>query len=235
MTKNNTNQSAVGNNEVGGNLVIKGHLKQDSRDYSINMKLVEKNSYVFATLYPEETYLHDEEKYFGLRKIERVAVDAYNWFTAHIDIIFDNSYPNGELNKWNFEYVEELSCKIYSADYITDFGIDFSIDFLPDNLPDNSHKIGIYNPHTGKYHWRIRLFLEENGNVRHIESIKNTCPVSPGDKTPNFLEVLLQLGDSFLEETFQVIEQGCEEITEGLEKNTKTIISFIDSLFDDDW
>lgn len=231
MTKNETNQSAIGNNEVGGNLVVKGHIKQDSRDYSINMKLVERNNYVFATPYTEETYPHDDEKYFGLRKIERVAVNAYNWFTAHIEIIFTNSYPDGELKDWKFHYVEELMDDMYGAD----FEIDFSFD-VPDDVPDNFQEIGIYNKHAGRYFWRIRLLLNENGNVEDIRDIKNTCPVPPGVETPDIWQEISQLIEhgsteleKIVEETTQVVEQGYAEtkeaVIEVLEEATEVIES----------
>lgn len=117
----------------------------------------------------------NEPKHIGIKTIERVSKDALNWFLQHSHWALQQAYPMSSYDYWEFESVSEVETGLYNAIFLMTFSLQ--------NIP------------FGTYQWRIRVIIDESGDVINVEDVKNTCPLKPGQQS-------------------QLIEQGFQEIGE---------------------
>lgn len=182
----------------------------------------------------KENHLSDNEKYYGLTKLEQVAVYAVNWIEANVQKRVKEAYHSSKFNGWQFEYIEEIQHGMYSVVFDSDFSIDEGD--LPEELPIKNSDIGEYDPRCGRYYWRQQLVMNENGDVREVIELRNTCTVPKGIKPLSIEEEIEVWWESILRNARQQSEQAYQDTQFELEvmgKDCQSLVGSIDSGIDE--
>lgn len=181
----------------------------------------------------KENHLSDNEQYYGLTKLEKVAAHAVNWIEANVQKRVKEAYHSSKFNGWQFEYIEEIQHGMYGVVFESDFSIDE--DDLPEELLIKNSDIGESDPRCGRYYWRQQLIMNENGDVREVIELRNTCTVPKGIKPLSIEEEIEVCWESILRNARQHSEQAYQDSQfelEGMGRDCQTLLGSIDSTID---